>query len=206
MSKLDTLHDKLQLCYQYNDCSNTDLKKTFDLLLSTLKNNNISQEDAPKNLLILSDMEFDSCYQGCSYGRHDKAEILKPLFSQIREEWKEAGYKIPTLVFWQLNVNRSPIPEIDNELGIVYVSGYTTENLDMVLSGELANFTPEKQLEIILSNERYNAIGEAFNVGRQNEMNSASHSVGKSDVIDMQDLHSNLSQPERTPSFYDFYR
>lgn len=206
MSKLDTLHDKLQLCYRYNDCSNTDLKKTFDLLLNTLKNNHISQEDAPKNLLILSDMEFDSCYQGCSYNKTDMHNQLKPLFSQIREEWEAEGYKIPTLVFWQLNVNRSPIPEIDNDLGIVYVSGYTTENLDLVLSGELAKFTPEQQLEIILSNERYNAIGEAFNIGLENERNSAKHSVGKNDVIDMQDLQSKLSPPERTPSFYDFYR
>ena len=151
-------------------------------------------------------MEFDSCYQGCGYNKTDMHNQLKPLFSQIREEWEAEGYKIPTLVFWQLNVNRSPIPEIDNDLGIVYVSGYTTENLDLVLSGELANFTPEQQLEIILSKERYNAIGEAFNVGLENERNSAIHSIGKKDVIDMQDLQQKPPAQEYTPSFYDFYR
>lgn len=206
MSHLDTLHDKLELCYQYDDCSNTDLKKTFDLLLSTLKNNNISQKDAPKNLLILSDMEFDSAHTERDYSHNNNRDALKPLFSQIREEWEEAGYKIPTLVFWQLNAERSPIPEVDNELGIVFVSGYTTDNLDLVLSGELANFTPEQQLSLILSNERYNAIGDAFNIGLQNERNSAKHITESKDVVDMNDVVKQESSLELTSSFYDFYR
>ena len=206
MSLLDTLHDKLELCYQYDDCSNTDLKKTFDLLLSTLKNNNISQKDAPKNLLILSDMEFDSAHTERDYSHNNNRDALKPLFSQIREEWEEAGYKIPTLVFWQLNAERSPIPEVDNELGIVFVSGYTTDNLDLVLSGELANFTPEQQLSLILSNERYNAIGDAFNIGLQNERNSAKHITESKDVVDMNDVVKQESSLELTSSFYDFYR
>lgn len=205
MSHLDSLHDKLRLCYQYDDCSNTDIKATFDLLLKTLKNNNISQQDAPENLLILSDMEFDRCHQGYYNNVYGDREPLKPLFSQIREEWEESGYKIPTLVFWQLNVNRTPIPEVDNELGIVFVSGYTTENLDLVLSGELAKFSPYQQLEIILNKERYNAIEEAFNVGIENERNSVVHSIGKKDVIDIQELGIPTHEKD-TPSFYDFCR
>ena len=182
MSHLSTLHDKLELCYQHNDCSNTNLEKTFDLLLNTLKNGHIPQEEAPKNILILSDMEFDEATASRygDYGNHDR---FKPLFDSIREKWDEAGYKIPTLVFWQLNVERAPVPEVDNELGIVYVSGYTTDNLDMVLSGELSKFTPERQLEMILSKERYDKVADAFAIGLSKERNEPIYS--KSDVIDM---------------------
>lgn len=164
MSKSETLHDKLELCYQYNDCSNTDLKKTFDLLLETLKSGKVSPEDAPKTLLILSDMEFDTAHTG-SYERTK----LYPLFNQIRDEWEAEGYKLPTLAFWQLNAYRSPVPEIDNELGLILLSGFTTDNLDLILSGELAQYTPERQLEIVLSNKRYDAVETAFNTGLQME-------------------------------------
>ena len=186
MSHLDNLHDKLELCYEHNDCTNTDLKKTFDLLLNTLKRGNISQEEAPKNILILSDMQFDSCHTMARYGYGSRGqEQLKPLFDTIREEWADAGYKLPTLVFWQLNVAKSQYPEVDNELGIVYVSGYNTENLDLVLSGELAKYTPEKQLEIILSNERYDAISEAFQVGLRREQGLPVRVNDRADVVDM---------------------
>ena len=127
-------------------------------------------------------MEFDEATASRygDYGNHDR---FKPLFDSIREKWDEAGYKIPTLVFWQLNVERAPVPEVDNELGIVYVSGYTTDNLDMVLSGELSKFTPERQLEMILSKERYDKVADAFAIGLSKERNEPTYS--KSDVIDM---------------------
>jgi hypothetical protein len=38
---------------------NTDLIAAFRILLYRAKNENISQEDMPTDILILSDMEFD---------------------------------------------------------------------------------------------------------------------------------------------------
>jgi hypothetical protein len=178
LSAHDTLHDKLEQCYEYTDCSNTDLKKTFDLLLNTLKSGKVSESDAPKSLLIVSDMEFDSCHKPTQYGYY--RDGLYPLFDTIRSEWEEAGYKLPTLVFWQVNANRSPIPEIDNELGLVLLSGFTTENLDLVLSGELAKYTPEKQLELILSKERYDAVEKAFTEGLEAERKAQNKTIVKS--------------------------
>ena len=163
MSNCKTLHEKIELCYTYNDYTNTNLKATFDLLLKTLQSKNVKVEDAPKALIIVSDMEFDTCHSNGS------RERLYPLFSTIRDEWAEAGYKLPCLAFWQVNTSRSPIPEIDNELGLILLSGFTTENLDMVLSGELAQYTPEKQLEIVLSKPRYDAVEKAFVEGVEAE-------------------------------------
>ena len=39
--------------------TNTDIKKTFDLLLETLVAGNAKPEEIPRNILILSDMEFE---------------------------------------------------------------------------------------------------------------------------------------------------
>lgn len=55
----ETLRDKLVECYNYNDCSNTNLEATFDLVLDVAVRNHLKQEEIP-NLLIISDGEFDA--------------------------------------------------------------------------------------------------------------------------------------------------
>ena len=57
------LRDKILECRKYTECANTDIYKAFKLILNVAKNNNLKQEEIPQNILVLSDMEFDSLYQ-----------------------------------------------------------------------------------------------------------------------------------------------
>ena len=66
--KRTCLKDKLEICGTHGDCSNTDLNKVFDLILNTALQNNLKQEDLPKNILIVSDMEFDYMIHNSIYG------------------------------------------------------------------------------------------------------------------------------------------
>lgn len=188
MSKLSSLHDKLDLCYHYDDCSNTDLKKTFDLLLKTLKNNNIPESDAPKNILICSDMQFDHAHTNSIDETNVSCnEYKEKLFSIIKKEWEGSGYQLPTLIFWNLETERTVFPEIDNENGVIYVSGYTTDNLDMVLSGKISGLKLEEQLFEMLNKPRYDKVEKAFNVGLTNEQPIAK----QKDIVDIDNMHSN---------------
>ena len=50
-----SLHARLEIMYNYDDCSNTDIEKTFDLILDTAKTWELKQSEIPANILIVSD-------------------------------------------------------------------------------------------------------------------------------------------------------
>ena len=53
------MQDKLNLTYAHDDCSNTNIERSFELILQTAVKNKLSQRDLPKTVLVISDMEFD---------------------------------------------------------------------------------------------------------------------------------------------------
>ncbi len=143
--KYKTLQDKLKLCSTYNDCSNTDLKKVFDLILKTAVTNKLTQEEIP-TLLIMSDMEFNNA---CIEDPDEK------LFTTIAKTFANYGYKLPKLVFWNICSRTNTIPITQNELGVILVSGYSPAICKMILQEEN---DPYKALLNILNSDRYKQI------------------------------------------------
>lgn len=91
-SRGHSLRDKISIALGYSEVSNTNIEAVFDLILSTAVRNNMSQEDIPANILIISDMEFDGavCCNGRGYGG-----VSANLFKVIESKYRSAGYKIP---------------------------------------------------------------------------------------------------------------
>lgn len=143
------LHDKLRYLCTFDDCSNTNLEATFDLILRTAVENNLSQEELPKQVLIVSDMEFDCV--SYSSRRHSS----KALMEVIAQKFEDAGYKLPKLVFWNVNGRTNTIPMQENEMGVILVSGFSVQALNVVLSGE---YDPYKAILKVLDSPRYEAI------------------------------------------------
>ena len=50
-----TLAAKLQIMRHHDECSNTNIEQTFDLILDTAVRNHLKQEELPANVLIISD-------------------------------------------------------------------------------------------------------------------------------------------------------
>lgn len=148
LGKLNTLRDKLIECYNYDDCSNTNIEKTFDLILNVAIKNNLKQEEIP-NLLIISDMEFD--YSTCNPNNYSQNK----LFEILKAKFKEHNYKLPKLIFWNVNSRTNTIPLVQNELGVILVSGFSPAVTNLVLSNEL---DPYKALVKELMKERYSKI------------------------------------------------
>ena len=144
------LLENIKIALKHNEVANTNIEKVFDLILRTAVKNKMKQEEIPANILILSDMEFD----GAVDGRHDTK-----LFEELKTRFAKAGYKLPKLIFWNLYSRTNTIPMLENEAGVVLVSGFSQNILDMVMSGET---DPYKCLLSVLDGERYQAVEQAL--------------------------------------------
>lgn len=150
LTSFKTLRKKLEIAFLQNDCSNTNIEATFDLILDVAVRSRMAQKDLPKTILIISDMEFDAA----SYGQHTET-----LFGTIRLKFARFGYVMPKLVFWNVNSRSGAIPVKENRLGVGLVSGFSVNVCDMVLSGEL---DPYKCLKKTLDGERYKKVEEVL--------------------------------------------
>ena len=146
LSNCTSLREKLTLAFSHNDCTNTNIQATFDLILQTAVENNLPQAELPETVLIISDMEFDAA----TYGRNTET-----LFSAIRQRFAVYGYHMPKLVFWNVNSRTNTIPVKENKLGVGLVSGFSVHVCNMVLSNEL---DPYASLKKTLNSERYQKV------------------------------------------------
>ena len=121
--KGNTLAEKIASVFT-GDCSNTNLQAVFDLILERAKSANVPQEDMPKFLLIISDMEFDCC----DYSYTTNLE-------RIKQKYKEAGYDLPTLVFWNVNSRNNQTPATINDQGVILLSGASPAVMKIALEG-----------------------------------------------------------------------
>ena len=120
--------DKVRRIQDTNLCQNTNIEATFDMLLDTAIVNKCSQEDLPENIIIISDMEFD--YGTAFYGNR------KTLMEGIREKWARYGYRMPHLIYWNVQARQNNIPE-DIGCGLVsYVSGMSPSIFETIMSGK----------------------------------------------------------------------
>lgn len=145
------LKDKLVRSYQEAECSNTNIEAVFDLVLKTAVGAKMKQSDIP-DILIISDMEFDgcSCDNGCSsnWGHGFRST----LFDEIGKKFAAAGYKLPKMVFWNVNSRSNTIPVRTNDNGVVLMSGFSQNTAKMAMTNKL---DPYDALKETLNIERY---------------------------------------------------
>ena len=142
--------DKLNRCASADWGMNTNLEAVFDMLLNVALANNTPQEDMPTRLYIFSDMEFDAALQ--DWGRWNTSFNPDTLVEGIAKKWAAHGYKMPDIVFWNLDARQDNIPAIGE--GFSYVSGFSPVMIEQVLSGKTGlDLVMEK-----LNSERYKNI------------------------------------------------
>ena len=122
--------DKVQRIYKTNLCENTNIEAAFDMLLNTAIKNRCTQDDLPKSIIIISDMEFDG--QRGSYGRSNNT-----LMENIATKWAQYGYQMPHLVYWNVQARHDNVP-MDVKDGVTLVSGFSPVLFEQIMKGKTA--------------------------------------------------------------------
>ena len=141
--------DKVYRIYKTNLIDNTNIEAVFKLLLDTAIENKCKQEDLPQNILIISDMEFDC--GTCMYGYSENK--ISTLMEDIAKEWELHGYKLPHLIYWNVDARSNNIAQLGNG-PISFVSGMSPSIFQTIISGK----TGVDLMYETLNAERYNAI------------------------------------------------
>jgi len=147
-SKIETLKGTLSQKYNQlrraNWQMNTNLHSAFEEILRVAKNGNVSQDNMPDTVLILSDMQFDYCV------RNDDRAL-----DMIKRKYAEAGYTMPSVVFWNLTARAENTPVKTNDKGVALVSGFSPAIMATVLGADPTEFTPYAMMYQTIMNDRY---------------------------------------------------
>ncbi len=121
----------------------TNIQAAFRALLQAARDSNIPEDNMPTTILIFSDMQFNSSNVN---GRDATA------FDMMKAEYEQYGYKLPKLVFWNLNATNKSIPVTKHETGTAMVSGFSPSLLKGILGGGM---TPEQIMLDTIMVDRY---------------------------------------------------
>lgn len=131
----------------------TNLEKVYSLILNQAKENNIPQDMMPTKLLILSDMQFD---RATSDGWREGSKWTPTSQQMVEKMYEESGYKLPQIVYWNLNASMSNFPVEFDKMGTALISGLSPSILKSVLGSD--DMTPETIMMKTIDTERYNVI------------------------------------------------
>jgi len=121
----------------------TNLEAVFDLILQNALEFKVPKNDMPTHIIIISDMEFNSC-------------IVNPnlnAIQMIKDAYNNSGYKIPIIIFWNVNGRKGVIPAKSNENNVLLVSGASQNIVNLILKYSCTN--PRMVLENVFNDSRY---------------------------------------------------
>lgn len=124
-SRLKTLEDKYDYLQEFDDCSNTNIEATYDLILEAFKNS--PKETHPECVLIISDMQFDSATS--SFSEYSNT------FDIIKKKFEDSGIELPKFVFWNVAVNGNYTFATDDKFNALFISGFSKNIFDELLEG-----------------------------------------------------------------------
>jgi hypothetical protein len=123
----------------------TDLEKVFNVVLTAAVNGKVPQEEMPETILILSDMQFNA-----ATGLYNRGNPTS--FEMIKEKYTKAGYKMPNLVYWNIN-SKNGVPVEFDQSGTALVSGFSPAIMKSIIRAE--NFTPVEVMKQAVMDSRY---------------------------------------------------
>lgn len=126
--------------------ADTDIEKAFKRILEVSVANKVPAEDMPKALVIISDMEFNSATRG----NH------KTYYEHMSEMYAEAGYTLPTIIFWNVASRQDVFHVACDKKGVQLASGQSASTFKSIMAN--IGKTPYQAVVDTLNTEMYAMI------------------------------------------------
>ena len=139
------LIDKLNQLESSDWGMSTNLHGAFEAILKYAVKGKVSAKDMPKYILIMSDMEFNTCT------KYDDSAM-----QMIERQYSAAGYEVPNIVFWNLNARAGNVPVKYDKKGVALVSGFSPSIMTSILAAE--DLDPASVMMQTLNSPRYAVI------------------------------------------------
>ena len=139
------LKERVDYCHRFDECANTDLKKVFELILAAALRGKVKQKDLPSTVFVISDMEFDRIT--------DNSDAT--CFEYAGKLFEQNGYRLPKVVFWNVDARGKHQPVTENQQGVVLVSGCTARIFQQVAGGKA---DPLDYMLEVIGSPRYAAV------------------------------------------------
>ena len=124
---------------------NTDLKAAFNLVLNIAEKNDVPPDEMPKSLIVISDMEIDSC------GNKEWT-----FYDKMSAKFRKAGYEIPNIIFWNVNSRHDIFHADSKRKGVQLCSGQSAAVFKQMMA--CVGMTPVEAMAKTINSERYEPI------------------------------------------------
>lgn len=150
------LKEKLEIMRAYDEVANTNISAVFQLLLDMAVSRQVPAEQIPKQVLIISDMEFDEAAGDVMGGGPGG----RTLFEHVAARYEEAGYPMPRLIFWNVCGRSDTIPAVEGDQGVCLLSGFSQNAIKTAAHKGIRD--PYESLLCTLDGSRYAPVEEAL--------------------------------------------
>ena len=127
---------------------NTNLKAAFKRILQIAIDNEVPKEEMVKSLIVISDMEIDHC-----------VSREWSFYDHMRNEFAKHGYKIPNIVFWNVNSRHDVFHADSHRKGVQLCSGQSASTFKVLMSS--VGLNPYQTMLKTLNSDRYSAVSIA---------------------------------------------
>lgn len=133
----------------------TNLEAAFKLILNQATKHKLSQDEMPTKILILSDMEFNEATGGGSW-RNESGKWTPTAQQMIEKMYDDAGYKMPQIVYWNIQSRNGGVPVSFDKQGTALVSGFSPAIMTSLIKGEITS--PQQIMDQTILGERYSQV------------------------------------------------
>ena len=150
-NRSDYFDDYVELCRYDLEKPLTDASRiitsddVFERVLEIAKKHNTPQEEMPKAIVVISDMEIDYC------GNREWS-----FYDKMANQFRKAGYVIPNIIFWNVNSRHDVFHADHNRKGVQLASGQSVTVFKQILQN--LGYNPVEAMENTINSERYDCI------------------------------------------------